>query len=147
MPRPAPVQRHRLRFERAEREAARDGHDTIAVTLEWENRPYRGEASGVHTREGELRTSASATLAATREILGEGGPRLELLGIKAVRAFDGWVVIASIELRTDADPVRLRLLGARTCEDDDLIRAAAIATLDALNRVLERWLRAGPPPE
>ncbi len=137
---PIRTDRRRLRFEEARREESQDGHDTIVVCLEWAGERHSGEAKGVHTREGELRTSAAATLIATRAILGDDAPNLDLLGIKAVRAFDGWVVIASVALTPDDGGDTVRLLGARTSEDGDLIRAAAVATLDALNRVLERYL-------
>lgn len=132
--------RSRVRLESAERNVARDGHDTVVVALEWDDVHHKGEAVGVHTRQGELRTSAHATLKAMRSVLGENGPSLGLIGIKAVRAFDGWVVIVSIELQEDPASTRLRLLGACTSEQGDLIHSAAVATLDALNRVLERYI-------
>ena len=63
----------------------------------------------------------------------------ELVGVKAVRAFDGWVVV--VRLNAEAGGKRLQLLGSASCEgEDELIRCAVLAVLDATNRVLERGL-------
>ena len=65
---------------------------------------------------------------------------LELLGVKAVRAFDGWVVVA--RLGALVGERSLKLLGAASCEDEAALpRAAALAVLDGTNRVLEREVR------
>ena len=63
---------------------------------------------------------------------------LQLVGVKAVRAFDGWVVIARL---SGEGPKSQRLLGAAPCEtDEELPHAAVQAVLDATNRVLEGGL-------
>lgn len=133
------AQRGRLRFEGVESTPEPDGYGTIAVRLEWDGVSHEGEARGVKTREGDIRTAALATLEATRAVLGNDAPKLDLIGVKGTRAFDAWVVIASIDAREDDE--RRRLLGAKTCDDDDLVRASVIATLDALNRLLEKYLK------
>ena len=62
--------------------------------------------------------------------------RVQLVRVKAVRAFDGWVVIT--RLSGDA-PKSQHLLGAAPCETDkELPQAAVQAVLDATNRVLSR---------
>ena len=63
----------------------------------------------------------------------------ELLGVKAVRAFDGWVVV--VRLYAEVEGRTVRLLGAASCESEaGLAKGAAIAVLDATNRVLEKGL-------
>ena len=63
----------------------------------------------------------------------------ELLGVKAVRAFDGWVVVVRVYAEVEGRTVRL--LGAASCESEEgLGQGAAIAVLDATNRVLEKGL-------
>jgi hypothetical protein len=107
--------------------------------MEWtRGRTFAGEAEGTQTLEGELRTAAEAALEAA------GGPVLgrlvlELRGAKAVKVFDAWVVVVSIQARTEGES--LRLLGAFPCPDDDTPKGAVMAVLDATNRVLERYLR------
>ena len=98
-----------------------------------------GGASGVATREGDLRMGANASLATIRALAGDA-VEAELVGVKAVRAFDAWVVIASV--RAQALGRDYRLLGAKAVDDQaDLTRGAAIAVLDSLNRVLEKAVR------
>lgn len=138
MPDTRPYPRARLRFDGTDREPTPDGHETITVRLEWKDRLHVGEATGVQTREGGVRTAALATLRATRAVLDDTGPEFELIGVKALRAFDAFVVIVSVDIRIDDE--RRRVLGARTCDDHDLVDAAATATLDALNRLLEPYL-------
>jgi len=130
--------RGRLRFDGAIRTPTPDGHETITVRLEWQDTVHSGEAHGVQTREGDIRTASLATLEATRSVLGNDGPSLDLIGVKATRAFDAFVVIVSIDVRDAGD--RRRVLGAQACVDDDLVRSSSIATLDALNRLLEKHL-------
>jgi len=78
----------------------------------------------------------SATLVSARE-LGEGPIELEVVGVKAVRAFDGWVVVTRINGNAGSDSYRL--LGAAPCEDEgDLPAAAVKAVLNACNRVIEQ---------
>jgi hypothetical protein len=65
------------------------------------------------------------------------GIMLEVVGVKAVRAFDGWVVVTRINGRAGADTYRL--LGAAPCEnEEDLPGAAVKAVLNASNRVVEQ---------
>jgi hypothetical protein len=57
----------------------------------------------------------------------------ELLGVKAVRAFDATVVIVS--LSTNAEGSDQRVVGSVLTEQDPA-RAAALAVLNATNRIL-----------
>jgi len=62
---------------------------------------------------------------------------LELIGVKAFRAFDGWVVV--VRLLGEAGGKSFRLLGASSSEAEAGVeRAAGLAILDATNRILER---------
>jgi len=130
--------RARIRFAGTDRTPTPDGRETIAVRLEWDGVLHEGEASGVQTREGDVRTASLATLAATRAVLDGAGPSFDLIGVKALRAFDAFVVIVSVDVRVGDD--RQKVIGARTGEDDQLVDVSATATLDALNRLLETYL-------
>jgi len=60
----------------------------------------------------------------------------ELLGVKAVRAFDATVVIVSLSAR-EAQAAS-RLVGSYLSEDDPP-RGAALAVLNATNRILGNY--------
>jgi hypothetical protein len=127
----------RLRLQRVESVPSPDGYARVRVVLDLKGTLHVGESQGVLTREGDLRTGAEATLRAVTAATG-GRLRLGLIGIKAVRAFDSWIVIASVEAR---GPERhYKLIGARATEAEDMVQGAATAILDALNRVVELHL-------
>lgn len=130
--------RERLRFESFRMDTFPDGFCRATVTVEWEGGVFfTGEARGTQTLEGRLRTGAEALLKAASEASG-GTLDLELRGAKAVRAFDAWVIMVCLKGRS---PQRAyRLIGAYACPDDDTARGAALATLDATNRVLQRYV-------
>lgn len=92
--------------------------------------PVRGCAEASASEAGELRVAAEATLRAIE--CGCNGVRLELLGVKCMRAFDATLVIVAVAARRDGTP--LRLLGCVQAQDT-LDRAAVLAALDATNRV------------
>lgn len=130
--------RQRLRFRAVEHEDFPDGRCRIRVVLEWrEGTTYVGEASGTQTTEGWLRTSAQAALQAAEASTG-GRLSLSLAGIKAVRAFDGWVVIAAVRARSVDRSYSL--LGAQASHDDEFRSSAVRSILDAINRVLELYV-------
>jgi hypothetical protein len=135
-PRPYP-ETARLRIERVESRPGPDGRGSAEVELSYAGRRWIGRGEGLLTREGNLRMGAYATLAAIQESVDD---RLTpaLGGIKAIRAFDEWLVIVSIEV--DVAGRHLRLLGAEAAEGGDLVQGSVRAVLDALNRVLERYL-------
>lgn len=130
--------RSRLRFAEFEKKAFPDGHTTIGVRLEWtENDIFQVQEDGTQTREGETRAAALAVLRAV-ELATDGILTLELMGAKAVRVFDSWVVIVSA--RAVADGAEYSLVGSYACADDATARGAALATLNATNRIVEKYL-------
>jgi hypothetical protein len=129
--------RRRVRFDRVEHYRFPDGRARIMVHLEWEGQMHVGTAIGVDTLEGGLRSCAQATLEAA--LRATGHPlRLNLGGIKAVRAFDAWIVICVI--RGESESRSYQLLGSCAAPGEDTVRGAAISVLDALNRVLEKYV-------
>ncbi len=128
--------RQRLRLEDLRHHSTQDGRCRVEVRLEWCGVFHSGIEEGLETQQGRLR---AATLAALTAVGAAGGEalELELAGVKAVRAFDGWVVVAAV--RGTSHGERLRLLGSASCDDEERIeRSAALAVLDATNRVVER---------
>ncbi len=84
--------------------------------------------------EGELRAAAHAALQALGAAT-NGSLLLELIGVKAVRVFDTWVIIAAA--RGENDGEALRLTGSFTCEEErDVAKGAVMALMNATNRVL-----------
>ena len=132
--------RSRLRFDSLEHVTTPDGSGRVSVRLEWGGEHYEGTVSCLETQQGVLKASSQAALSATLKCargLAAGNIDLEVVGVKAVRAFDGWVVVTRINGRADVDPYRL--LGAAPCErEEDLPGAAVKAVLNASNRVIEQ---------
>lgn len=135
--------RSRLRFDRLEHTTTPDGSGRVSVTLEWGGKVFEGTVPCLQTQQGILQAASLATIRATlasRPGNGHGngnGLALEVSGVKAVKAFDGWVVVT--RLNGSRGDERMRLLGAAPCEgEDDLPNAAVKAVLNASNRVLEQ---------
>ena len=135
--------RSRLRFDSLKHVTTPDGSGRVSVRLEWGGRMYEGTVSCLETQQGILKAASQAALAAalaSRSVNGHassGRIDLEVVGVKAVRAFDGWVVVARINGSKGEE--RYRLLGAAPCEEeDDLPTAAVKAVLNASNRVMEQ---------
>ncbi|MHB1225542.1 MAG: hypothetical protein ACYC2G_16060 [Gemmatimonadaceae bacterium] len=97
--------------------------------------PWPGRAHGSSSPTGELRVAAEAVLRALEQGRGQ---RLELLGVKALRAFDAMVVIVAVA--ADRQGVSTRLLGCALA-GDDINRGAVLAALNATNRVLTAGAR------
>jgi hypothetical protein len=132
------LRRERLRFDDFQLERFPNGRCMARVGLQWtRGRSFSGEAEGTQTKQGELQAAAKAALAAAGESV-QGRVALELRGVKAVRAFDAWVVVASVSARVDN--LDIRLLGAFPSPGPDTSRGAVLAVLDATNRVLQRYL-------
>ncbi len=127
--------RERLRFESFSLEEFQTGRCTVRVQFGWERGViYAGEAEGIKTMEGQLRAAAHATLQALGAAT-NGSPLLELVGVKAVRVFDTWVIIAAARGVNDGEAVRLT--GSFTCEEDgEVAKGAVMALMNATNRVL-----------
>lgn len=131
--------RSRLRFDGLDHEVTPDGSGMVSVRLEWGGQTYAGSVQCLETLQGVIKAASQATLSATlasTHAHKSNGLSLEVVGVKAVRAFDGWVVVARINGSSGDE--RLRLLGAAPCEsEDDLPNAAVKAVLNASNRVME----------
>ena len=131
----------RLRFDSLDYVTTPDGSGRVSVRLEWDGERYEGTAACLETQQGVLRAAAKATLVATMTSSAGGQSSspldLEVLGVKAVRAFDGWVVVTRIHGQAGAE--QHRLLGAAPCESEDELPAAAVrAALDASQQLLEQ---------
>ena len=127
----------RLRFQDFTFQRLPNGRCRAKVVLSWtDGREFVGESDGVTSQAGELRCSAVAAVQALEKAV---EPRLdfELLGVKAVRAFDATVVIVSLSAR--ADSAASRLVGSYLTETDPP-RGAALAVLNATNRLLGNYL-------
>ena len=94
--------------------------------------PAQGQASPA----GDARLGVDAAIRAL-EVFTQGTISFELVGVKVVRAFDANVVIASLIQRGDAGPDRL--LGCYLA-DGDMVKGAALAVLNATNRVLGNYI-------
>ena len=127
--------RERLRFESFALDEFQNGRCAARVQFGWERGTiYTGEAEGIRTMEGELRAAAHATIQALGAAT-SGSLQLELVGVKAVRVFDTWVIIAAA--RGEHDGEALRLTGSFTCEEEEEVaRGAVMALMNATNRVL-----------
>ena len=107
------------------------------VGLSWiDGREFVGESEGVTSRAGELRCSAEAALRALEQAV-TSDVEIELLGVKAVRAFDATVVIVSLSVRSEGNV--WRMVGSYLTETDPP-RGAALAVLNATNRVLGNYV-------
>lgn len=99
-------------------------------------RPYGetfvGTAEAVGSSAAELRCASEAAVEALRHVVGDACT-FELLGVKAIKAFDTTVVIVAISARRDQG-VR-RLVGSYLATDHPE-RGAALAVLNATNRFL-----------
>ena len=111
------------------------GRCTAQIDLEYDGRKVSGKCEGQSSPVGDLRLGAEAALNAI-EVFTQGALGLELLGVKVVRAFDANVVIVSCAQRSARST---RLVGCYLA-DRDAVRGAALAVLNATNRVLGNYL-------
>lgn len=91
------------------------------------------EAFAAAETTSELRCSAQATLEALSKTVGDACT-FELLGVKAIKAFDTTVIIVALTVRYE-DQVR-RLVGSYLAEENPE-KGAALAVLNATNRFLD----------
>jgi hypothetical protein len=128
-----PPRGERLRFQEFSFQRLASGHCRARVVLSWsDGRQFVGESEGVNSQAGELRCSASAAIRAL-ERASQPTLTFEVLGVKAVRAFDATVIIVSLSARTEQSASRL--VGSYLTEND-APRGAALAVLNATNRIL-----------
>src|SRR2546428_1651405 len=126
----------RLRFQDFAFERLASGRCRAKVVLSWgDGRQFTGESDGVISQAGELRCCAEATVRALERVV---QPKLgfELLGVKAVRAFDAVVVIVSLSApqETRGPPVVGGPLAAGAPPP-----RAALSGLDATDRRLRGY--------
>jgi hypothetical protein len=125
--------RERLRFVDFELRRLQNGRCRARVVLEWNpEHQFIGSAEELGSQAGELRCAAQAAVEAIQRAV-ETSASLELLGVKAVRAFDATVVIVSLTSRAEAQPSRL--VGSYIT-DDYSARGAALAVMNATNRLM-----------
>ena len=124
----------RLRFVGFKLDRLPSGECRARVTLAWPDGPrFEGESQGLTSQAGELRCAAQASLLALAQAVRE--PSFELMGVKALRAFDATVVIVSLGMPGHAEGPRV--VGSYLTEGD-APRGAALAVLNATNRLLAR---------
>lgn len=130
------VRRERLRLADYRFVRTPDGRCSTEVALELEGTVVRGRSSGLSNPLVDLRVAAEATIQALQAYT-EGCYGLELIGVKAVRAFDANVIIVSVAMKQGEGP--RRLLGVALVEEDPA-RGAVLAVLNATNRVLGNFI-------
>lgn len=129
------VDGRRVRFVRVELQRPRVGHVVAEVDLEWASAHFTGSAEGEGGPVGELRLCAQATLRAIEATL-EGELKFQLVGVKATRIFDNDLV--AVLIHSDDAPDH-RLIGV-SLVSLDVYHSAALAVLNATNRVLGNYL-------
>jgi hypothetical protein len=131
----ATLRRDRLQFGGFTFTRSPAGRCTAQVDLEYDGRKVSGKCEGQSSPIGDLRLGAEAAMNAI-ETFTDGSLGLELLGVKLVRAFDANVIIVSCAQRSARST---RLVGCYLA-DRDAVRGAALAVLNATNRVLGNYL-------
>lgn len=130
---PAP---ERLKFQDFGFQRLPNGRCRARVVLSYsDGRQFVGESEGVTSQAGELRCAATAAVEALDRVT-QPALNFELLGVKSVRAFDATVLIVSLSAREAADA--RRLVGS-FLTDADAPRGAALAVLNATNRILGNY--------
>jgi hypothetical protein len=123
----------RLRFAEFVIDRLPNGRCRARVGLTWrDSEAFSGESEGLASQAGELRCAAEACVKALGQAT-QGGMGFELLGVKAVRAFDATVVIVSLAVQ--GEETGHRVVGSYLTEED-AARGAALAVLNATNRIL-----------
>src|SRR5438045_7255185 len=117
----------RLRFQEFGFQRLANGRCRAKVVLTWsDGRRFEGSSDGVTSQTGELRCCAVAAVNALEQAVSRN-VTFELLGVKAVRAFDATVVFVSVSARAKE---ATRLVGSCLTRVDPA-RGAAVAVLDA----------------
>ena len=125
----------RLRFAEFVLDRLPNGRCRAKVGLTWrDSEAFCGASEGLASQAGELRCAAQACVEALGQAVAQSGMVFELLGVKAVRAFDATVVIVSLAT-TGGEESDQRVVGSVLTETDPA-RAAALAVLNATNRIL-----------
>jgi len=123
----------RLRFAEFTLDRLPNGRCRARVGLTWrDSEQFTGEGEGLASQAGELRCAAQACVIALGQAV-QGSMSFELLGVKAVRAFDATVIIVSLAVHGEGNGQRV--VGSYLTENDTG-RGAALAVLNATNRIL-----------
>lgn len=125
----------RLFFNSFTAERSPSGKCSANVVLEYGGKRWSGRAEGQSSPIGDLRLGAEAAMHAVEEFA-DGTLGLELMGVKLIRAFDANVVIVSATQRSARD---VKLVGCYLAEENAM-QGAALAVLNATNRVLGNYL-------
>ena len=126
----------RLRFAEFTLDRLPNGRCRARVGLTWkDSEQFTGEGEGLASQAGELRCSAQACVIALGQAV-QGGLSFELLGVKAVRAFDSTVVIVSLAVHGEGPGAGGQWVVGSFLTDTDTARGAALAVLNATNRIL-----------
>lgn len=108
----------------------------VEVELEKNGIPSLGVAEGPSSEMNQLRLTVEATLKAVRNYL-DTEHTFVFEKIKTI-AEEKNIILVTIVALTSRD--ERRLVGSALCEGDR-IKTVVFATLDAINRFLERWLK------
>ncbi len=129
-----PRSQRRSRFDSITVEYPGRDRVTARVDLDWDERRWTGTAEGVMNAASELRVCASATLRAVEKIVEERAT-FSVIGVKEIPVFDHMLVVVLVQ----SPQVEDRLLGLAIITEDRC-RAAALAALNATNRVMGRFV-------
>src|SRR5690606_36455283 len=111
------------------------GRVAAQVTLDWNGRLWEGSDEGVMNPASELRVSAAAALHAVERIV-EKRATFSVIGVKELRVFDHDLVVVLVHC-PQLDESRFIGIAMIT---NDRRRAAALAALNATNRVVGRFV-------
>ena len=131
-----PGPQKRVRLMSVVRTSDAMGRVKVRVELEWQGETYSGEAEDESGYVIELRTAAVAALDAVVQTAESLDARV--VGAKEVRAFDHTLIVVAVVTGSGASTSSL--VGA-VLRGSDPTRAAAMALLQSLNRVLGNYLR------
>lgn len=133
----APQDARRVRFRHARVARPHAGRAVASVAVEWGGGLFEGEADGESGDTVELRLAALATLRSIGAVIGDA-IGFRLVGIRTLRAFDTDMVAVLLH----ADGGGAPLIGACLARES-IHESAAIAVLNATNRVLGNYLATG----
>jgi len=124
----------KVRFVKARLEQAGDHYHADVELTDEDGARFTGGADGPRTDQDLLRTGALAAAAAAEQASGIAGARVEVQDLAVVREFGAEIVLVSV--RATARNDTWQLYGVSRVRGD-LAAAAALAVLNATNRVLD----------
>jgi hypothetical protein len=139
---PLGSRRERIRFADFQFTRTPSGQCSAEVAIEWDGQTHVGRSIGQSSLLGDFRVSAEAALRTLEDFV-KDAMHFELLGVKHVRAFDSNLLIVSVAHR---DSERITRLVGCYLADTDTRRGAAMAVLNATNRILGNYLARGEQP-